>query len=59
MNRGGPMKPGGKVPGKNQVRDQAMTGRQRIRVIRRLGGYMLRYKVLIVLILILMITHCQ
>ena len=50
------MKPGSKVPGKNQVRDQAMTGRQRIRVIRRLGGYMLRYKVLIVLILLLMIT---
>jgi len=56
MNRGGPMKPGTKVPGKNQVKDQKMTGAQRIRVIRRLGGYMLRYKALIVTILLLMIT---
>ena len=57
MNRGGPAKPGvTKVPGKNQVRDQAMTGAQRIRVIRRLGGYMLRYKPLIALILLLMMT---
>ena len=56
MNRGGPMKPGTKVPGKNQVKDQKMTGAQRIRVIRRLGGYMLRYKPLIAAILFLMIT---
>ena len=56
MNRGGPMKPGTKVPGKNQVNDQKMTGAQRIRVIRRLGGYMLRYKPLIAAILFLMIT---
>ncbi|MBR5871778.1 MAG: ABC transporter ATP-binding protein [Clostridia bacterium] len=33
-----------------------MTGAQRIRVIRRLGGYMLRYKPLIALILLLMMT---
>jgi len=56
MNRGGPMKPGGKAPGKNQVKDQKMTGAQRIRVIRRLGGYMLHYKPLIAAILVLMIT---
>ena len=56
MNRGGPLKPGGKTPGKTQVKDQAMTGAQRIRVIRRLGGYMLRYKPLIAAILLLMLT---
>ncbi|MBQ7298897.1 MAG: ABC transporter ATP-binding protein [Clostridia bacterium] len=33
-----------------------MTGAQRIRVIRRLGGYMLRYKPLIAVILLLMFT---
>ncbi|MGM9624634.1 MAG: ABC transporter ATP-binding protein [Eubacteriales bacterium] len=44
-----------KVPGKNTVSDQKMTGAARIRVIRRLGGYMLRYKGLIAVILLFMI----
>ena len=56
MNRGGPVKTGAKAPGKTPVKDQAMTGAQRIRVIRRLGGYMLRYKPLIAMILFLMMT---
>ena len=58
MNGKAPMggRNAGKTPTKNQVKDQKMTGADRIRVIRRLGGYMLRYKGLILVILLFMIA---
>ncbi len=57
MNRGmaGMAKPT-KTPGKNQVKDQKMTSGDRIRVIRRLSGYLFRYKGLIAVIFVFMIA---
>jgi len=55
MRGGGPIGRPAKVPSSKPVRDQKMTGAQRIRVIRRLGGYMFRYKALFFVILALMV----
>ncbi len=57
MNRGmANMAKPTKTPGKNRIKDQKLSASDRIRVIRRLGGYLLRYKALIAVILVFMIA---
>ncbi len=57
MNRGmANMAKPTKTPGKQQTKDRKLSSADRVRVLRRLGSYLLRYKVLLAVILVFMIA---